>query len=234
MSYKPSVYFIAGTDTGVGKSLLCAALLKAASARGLSTVGVKPVAAGCEDTPEGLRNDDALLLRQYSTISMPYEMSNPVSLRRPVAPHIAAAEEGLKLDANRLEGFCRAVLIKRAGLTLIEGAGGWLVPINGRQTLADLVKLLGVPVILVVGIRLGCINHSLLSARAIHADGVEIAGWIANQIDPDMAFAEANIDAIAERISAPCLGRIPHFGNLPVAGCVDRAASLLTLGSMLD
>ena len=229
MSSKPAVYFIAGTDTGVGKSLVAAALLKAAASRGLSTVGVKPVAAGCEDTPDGLRSDDALLLRQYSSIAMPYEMSNPVSLRLPVAPHLAAAQEGRKLDAGRLEGFCRAVLMKRAGLTLIEGAGGWQVPLNGRQSLADLAKLLGVPVVLVVGMRLGCINHALLTARAIHADGLEIAGWIANQIDPDMALPEENIDAIAQRMSAPCLGRIPALGHLALAERVAMAATLLQL-----
>lgn len=229
MSSKPAVYFIAGTDTGVGKSLVAAALLKAAASRGLSTVGVKPVAAGCDETPDGLRSDDALLLRQYSSIAMPYEMSNPVSLRLPVAPHLAAAQEGRKLDAGRLEGFCRAVLMKRAGLTLIEGAGGWQVPLNGRQSLADLAKLLGVPVILVVGMRLGCINHALLTARAIHADGLEIAGWIANRIDPDMALPEENIDAIAQRMSAPCLGHIPALGHLALAERVAAAATLLQL-----
>lgn len=229
MSNKPAVYFIAGTDTGVGKSLVAAALLKAAASRGLSTVGVKPVAAGCEETPDGLRSDDALLLRQYSSIAMPYEMSNPVSLRLPVAPHLAAAQEGRKLDAGRLEGFCRAVLMKRAGLTLIEGAGGWQVPLNGRQTLADLAKLLGVPVILVVGMRLGCINHALLTARAIHADGLEIAGWIANRLDPDMVLPDENIDAIAERMSAPCLGRIPPLGHVSLAERVAEAAALLQL-----
>lgn len=229
MSSKPAVYFITGTDTGVGKSLVAAALLKAAGARGVSTVGVKPVAAGCEETSEGPRSEDALLLRQYSSIAMPYEMSNPVSLRLPVAPHLAAAQEGRKLDAGRLEGFCRAVLMKRAGLTLIEGAGGWQVPLNGRQSLADLAKLLGVPVILVVGMRLGCINHALLTARAIHADGLEIAGWIANRIDPDMALPDENIDAIAERMSAPCLGRIPALGHLSLTERVAAAATLLQL-----
>jgi dethiobiotin synthetase len=229
MSSKPAVYFITGTDTGAGKSLVAAAFLKAAASRGVSTVGVKPVAAGCEETPDGPRSEDALLLRQYSSIAMPYEMSNPVSLRLPVAPHLAAAQEGRKLDAGRLEGFCRAVLMKRAGLTLIEGAGGWQVPLNGRQSLADLAKLLGVPVILVVGMRLGCINHALLTARAIHADGLELAGWVANRIDPDMALADENIDAIAERMSAPCLGRIPALGHLSLTERVAAAAAQLQL-----
>jgi len=227
MSSKPKVYFVAGTDAGAGKTLVAAALLHAAATRGLSAVGIKPVAAGCQETPEGLRSDDVLLLRQHSSISMPYEMSNPVSLRLVLDPHLAAVQEGRRLDAGRLEGFCRAVLMKRAALTLIEGAGGWQAPLNGRQTLADLAKLLRVPVILVVGLRLGCINHALLTARAIHADGLDIVGWIANQIDADMAFPQASIDAIAQRLSAPCLASIPPLGHLSAPERVAQAAQCL-------
>ncbi len=229
MFSKPSVYFVAGTDTGVGKSLVAAALLQAAGSRGVSTIAVKPVATGCQAGPAGLRSEEVQLLRQYSSIVIPYEMSNPVSLPLAVAPHLAAAREGRKLDAGRLEGFCRAVLMKRAGLTLIEGAEGWQTPLNGRQSLADLAKLLGVPVILVVGMRPGCISHALLTARAIHADGLEIAGWVANQIDPDMALVDENIEAIAERMSAPCLGQIPALGHLSLDARVATAALLLRL-----
>lgn len=229
MKNKPLAFFVAGTDTQAGMSLAAAALLHAAASRGLSTLGIKPVAAGCEETPDGLRSDDVLLLRQYSSIAMPYEMSNPVSLRLPVTPHVAAAQEGRRLDAGRLEGFCRAVLMKRAGLTLVEGAGGWLVPLNGRQTLADLAKLLQLPVILIVGLRLGCINHALLTARAIQADGLQIAGWVANLVDAGMAFPEASAEAIAERLSAPCLGRLPALHHLKVAERVEAAAAHLNL-----
>jgi len=229
MSARPAAFFIAGTDTGAGKSFVAAALLKAAADRGLSTVGIKPVAAGCTVTPDGLRNEDALLLRQYSSIAMHYEMSNPVSLRLAVAPHIAAAQEGRKLDAERLAGFCRAALMKRAGLTLIEGAGGWQVPLNARQSMADLAKLLDIPVLLIVGLRLGCINHALLTARAIHADGLVLAGWIANQVDASMEFPTENIAAVAERISAPCLGSIPALGHLALPERVAAAASFLRL-----
>jgi len=229
MSIKPVACFIAGTDTAIGKSFVVAALLKAAADRGLSTIGIKPVAAGCAVTESGLRSDDVLLLQQYSSIVIPYEMSNPVSLRLAVAPHIAAAQEGRKLDAGRLEGFCRAALMKRAGLTLIEGAGGWQEPLNARQSMADLAKLLGIPVILVVGLSPGCINHALLTARAIHADGLALAGWIANQVDVSMEFAAENLEAIAQRISAPCLGAIPAQQHLALQERVAAAASLLTL-----
>ena len=229
MSSKPSVYFVAGTDTGAGKSLIAAALLNAAASRGLSTFAVKPVATGCQSVPEGLRSEGVQLLRQYSSIVLPYEMSNPVSLRLPVSPHLAAARESRKLDASRLEGFCRAALMKRVGLTLIEGAEGWQTPLNRRQTMADLAKLLGVPVILVVGMRPGCINHALLTARAILADGLQIAGWVANQIDPDMALVDDNVEAIAERMSSACLGQIPALGHLSLDERVAMASSCLRL-----
>lgn len=229
MSPDPLTFFVTGTDTGVGKTLVTAALLQAARARGLSTLGMKPLATGCDETPQGLCSEDALLLRQHSTIEVPYAMSNPVSLRLPVAPHIAAQQEERRLDAGRLEGYCRAVLMQRAGLTLIEGAGGWQVPLNNRQTLADLAKLLRHPVILVVGLRLGCINHALLTARAILADGLPLVGWVANQIDPDMAFVQDNIDAIAQRLPAPCLGHVPPLHAMGIPERVAEAAARLTL-----
>lgn len=234
MPGKPLAYFVAGTDTAVGKTLMGAALLAAASARGLSTVGIKPVAAGCTDAPDGLRCSDAQLLRQYSNLVMPYEMSNPVSLRLAEVPHLAAAQEGRRLDAGRLEGFCRAVLMKRAGLTLIEGTGGWLTPLNARQTLADLAVLLRLPVILVVGLRRGCINHALLTARAIHADGLSIAGWIACATDADMENPEASTQAIAERMSAPCLGSIPVLTHLGVEDRISDAVARLALDALLQ
>jgi dethiobiotin synthetase len=228
----PKVFFVTGTDTGVGKTLVTAALLQAAQARGLSTLGMKPLAVGCNETPQGLCSQDAQLLREYSSVEVPYAMSNPVSLRLAVAPHIAAEQESRRLDAGRLEGYCRAVLMQRAGLTLIEGAGGWQVPLNNRQTLADLAKLLRHPVILVVGLRLGCINHALLTARAILADGLPLAGWVANQIDPDMSFVQENIDAIAQRLPAPCLGHIPSLHGIGLRERVAEAASCLVLDAL--
>ncbi len=232
MSRDPTSFFVTGTDAAVGKTLIAAALLQAARARGLSTLGMKPLAVGCAETAQGLCSEDVLLLREHSSIEVPYAMSNPVCLRLAGEPHVAAQQEGRRLDAGRLEGFCRAVLMQRAGLTLIEGAGGWQVPLNNRQTLADLAKLLRHPVILVVGLRPGCINHALLSARAILADGLPLAGWVANQIDPDMAFVQQSIDAIAQRLPAPCLGHVPSLHGMSLCDRVVEAASRLTLDAL--
>lgn len=225
MPNKPFACFVTGTDTGVGKTLVTAALLCAARNQGFSTIGLKPVAAGCEQTPEGLRNEDALMLQQYTSLPLTYEQINPVALAQAIAPHIAAANEQRRLDASRLEGLCRGALMQRADLTLIEGAGGWRVPISPRQYLSDLVRLLDIPVLLVVGVRLGCINHALLSAEVIRADGARLLGWIANEVDPRMPSIDDNVRAIEERIDAPLLGRIGWLeGNEPVAAaaaCLD-------------
>src|SRR5690606_25919757 len=225
MPNKPFACFITGTDTGVGKTLVTAALLCAARNGGLSTIGLKPVAAGCEQTPVGLRNEDALMLQQYTSLPLSYEQINPVALAQAIAPLIAAVIKQRRVDAARLEGLCRGALMQRADLTLIEGAGGWRVPISPRQYLSDLVRLLDIPVLLVAGVRLGCINHALLSAEAIRADGVRLLGWIANEVDPRMPSIDDNVRGIEERIDAPLLGRIGWLeGNEPVAAaaaCLD-------------
>lgn len=217
----PQAFFVAGTDTGVGKTLVSAALLRAAREAGLSTAGCKPVAAGGEDTPEGLRNEDALALWQASSVPLAYEQVNPLCLREPASPHIAADLEGRRLGADRIAGYCRGVLGLRAGFTLVEGAGGWLCPISPRETLADVARLLQLPVILVVGMRLGCLNHALLSARMIRADGLRLAGWVANSPGGHMPHYAANRDWLASALGAPLLGEVP-----PVAS-VDEAVSAL-------
>jgi len=232
LSRDPITFFITGTDSGVGKTLVAAALLQSARTRGCSTLGMKPLAVGCDETPMGLCSEDALLLREHSSIDVPFAMTNPVSLRPTLAPHVAALQEGRRLDAGRLEGYCRAVLMQRAGLTLIEGVGGWHVPLNTRQTMADLAKLLRHPVILVVGMCTGGINHALLTARAILADGLPLAGWVANQIEPDLPFLQEHIDAIAQRLPAPCLGHIPFMHGLSVSERVAMAASHLALDAL--
>ncbi|MCE3251452.1 MAG: bioD [Cellvibrio sp.] len=206
-------FFIAGTDTDVGKTLIAAGLLIAAKSRGLTTAALKPLAAGCEKTDVGLRNADALLLQSVITEPLTYEQVNPIALEAAIAPHIAAQQEKRILSADRIAGFCRGSL-NQADFTLIEGAGGWRVPLNPQETLADVVKILRVPVILVVGVRLGCINHALLTLEAIRNDGLQVAGWIANCIDANMPVLEENIASLAARIPAPCIGVVPWLDEV--------------------
>lgn len=201
-------FFIAGTDTNVGKTLVAAGLLVAAKNMGLTTAALKPVAAGSEKTEAGLRNADALLLQSVITEPFVYEQINPIALEAAIAPHIAAQQEKRVLSADRLAGFCRGSL-NQANLTLIEGAGGWRVPLNPSETMADLARILRLPVILVVGVRLGCINHALLTIEAIRNDGLILAGWVANCVDVEMPVLEENIQSLMTRIPAPCLGVVP-------------------------
>ena len=209
--------FVTGTDTGVGKTFVSAGLLYKADAQGLSTVALKPVAAGCEHTDNGLRNDDALMLQQAINTSLTYEQINPIALEAAMAPHVAAGKEGRRITVDRLAGFCRGVLMQRKDFAVIEGAGGWRVPINHRETLADLAKVLDVPVVMVVGMRLGCINHALLTAEAIQRDGLRLAGWVSNHIDPDMPAYQESRDALEQSLPAPCVGHIPYLPNsLPI------------------
>ena len=220
-------FFIAGTDTNIGKTLVAAGLLVAAKNHGLTTVALKPLAAGCEKTDAGLRNADALLLQSVITQPLVYEQINPIALEAAIAPHIAAQQEKRVLSADRLAGFCRGSL-NLADFTLVEGAGGWRVPLNPQETLADVAKILRLPVILVVGVRLGCINHALLTVEAIRNDGLQLAGWVANCIDADMPVLQENIYSLAARILAPCLGVVPWLEN----AAPEAVASLLDAESL--
>ncbi|MCT8163192.1 dethiobiotin synthase [Pseudomonas putida] len=204
-------YFIAGTDTDVGKTTIAAGLLHAARLQGLSTLGAKPVASGCTMTPKGLRNSDAQALIDESTIKLPYEQVNPFAFEPAIAPHVAAREAGVTLTVPTLLSAMRNVLQQNADFTLIEGAGGWRVPLSGLENLSDLAIALRLPVILVVGVRLGCISHALLSAEAIERDGLQLAGWVANIIEPRTSRLEENLASLAERLPAPCLGRVPKL-----------------------
>lgn len=212
--------FVTGTDTGVGKTLVAAGLLALGRESGLSTAALKPVAAGCEETPEGLRNEDALTLLEQCTLpGLRYRDVNPVALRDPVAPHVAARRQGVELEANAIAETCRPVLARGAGLTVIEGAGGWRVPLSTPDsTLADLPRLLDLPVLLVVGMRLGCLNHALLSAEAIQRDGLRLAGWVANCQEPAMDALDDNVANLRERIPAPCLGVLPRLQPVSASG----------------
>lgn len=204
-------YFVTGTDTEVGKTTIAAGLLHAARLHGLSTAAAKPVASGCVSTVQGLRNDDALALLAQCSLPLRYEEVNPLAFEPAIAPHLAAREVGVVLDVDRLYQSVRGVLDKGADFSLVEGAGGWRVPLSGVQTLSDLAVALGLPVILVVGVRLGCINHAVLSAEAIARDGLPLAGWVANIIEPQTSRLEENLATLAERLPAPCLGHVPRL-----------------------
>lgn len=204
-------YFVTGTDTEVGKTTIAAGLLHAARLRGLSTAAAKPVASGCTRTAEGLRNDDALALLAQCSLPLRYEEVNPLAFEPAIAPHLAAREVGVTLTVDSLLEPVRSVLAQRADFSLVEGAGGWRVPLAGAENLSDLAIALGLPVILVIGVRLGCINHALLSAEAIERDGLKLAGWVANIVDPHTARLEENLATLAERMPAPCVGRVPRL-----------------------
>ncbi|WP_176514871.1 MULTISPECIES: dethiobiotin synthase [Pseudomonas] len=204
-------YFIAGTDTDVGKTTIAAGLLHAARLQGLSTLGAKPVASGCTATAKGLRNADAQALIDESTLKLAYEAVNPFAFEPAIAPHVAAREAGVALEVPALLKAMRHVLDQGADFTLVEGAGGWRVPLSDHANLSDLAVALKLPVILVVGVRLGCINHALLSAEAIARDGLQLAGWVANIIEPRTSRLEENLASLAERLPAPCLGRVPRL-----------------------
>ncbi|MDH1263118.1 dethiobiotin synthase [Pseudomonas sp. GD03944] len=219
-----AAYFVTGTDTEIGKTTIAAGLLHAARLQGLSTAAAKPVASGCTRTADGLRNDDALALLGECSLALRYDEVNPVAFEPAIAPHLAAREAGVVLDVASLRGPVRRVLEKGADFTLVEGAGGWRVPLDGQASLSDLVISLQLPVILVVGVRLGCINQAVLTAEAISRDGLILASWVANVVDPQTSRLEENLATLAERIPAPCLGCVPRLA-LPsaaaVASCLD-------------
>jgi len=218
-------YFISGTDTGVGKTLIACALLHAFARSGKSVVGMKPVAAGCD----ALLCEDVAALRAASTVDAPREWVNPYALPAPVAPHLAAQQAGIALEiAPMLNAFRQLQTL--ADVVIVEGVGGWMVPFNSTQSSADLAQQLGLPVILVVGMRLGCLNHALLTAQAIRAQGLQLAGWVANRIDPAMALCDENVQALQARLDAPLLGSVPH-NAAPEARAVAALLDLSRLGA---
>lgn len=213
----PASFYVTGTDTGAGKTLASAALLHALRARGLRAVGMKPVASGCTMGAHGWRNDDALQLLSASDPQPDYADVNPFAFVAPVAPELAAADAGVTVTlAPILEAHAR--LARQADTVLVEGVGGWAAPLSATIDQSDLVRALELPVVLVVGLRLGCISHARLSARAIAADGARLIGWIASEIDPDMDRRDDNFALLRERLPAPCWGRLPfHPAGDPAA-----------------
>ena len=217
--------FITGTDTDVGKTVVACGFLAAANQQGLRTAAIKPVAAGCEITEQGMTNNDALQLQAAASHKLSYQQINPVALEPAIAPHIAAAEAGVRMSASRLVGYCRGVSLMPVDMVFIEGAGGWRVPINSRETLADVARELECAVIVVVGMRLGCLNHALLTMEAIRRDGLQIAGWVANILDPEMPRLQENIDTLKQCINEPCLGTVPRLDDLSP----EQVAKFLTV-----
>ncbi|WP_394203564.1 dethiobiotin synthase [Shewanella waksmanii] len=221
------VYFIAGTDTDCGKTLVASALLYRFSELG-STLGVKPIASGCEHTPSGLRNSDALSLIAHANIALDYQIINPIAFEPAIAPHIAAKQQGLALTCDVIHQALAKVPFEGVDFGLVEGAGGWRLPLGQGEYLSQVVVQQQYPVILVVGLKLGCLNHALLTQEALQADGVEIAGWVGNLVDPHMSCLEENIDSLHQMMSAPCLGIIPHVPG----GNVYQAATYLDISAL--
>lgn len=216
------VYFVTGTDTDVGKTTVTAALLQRANQLGLRCFGIKPVSAGCQQDEGGVwQSDDALQLAASASVALHPDLLAPIRLPLPVSPHLAAQAAGVHLSVARLAGLVRGALSTPATHVLIEGAGGWDVPINPRESLADLAKALQFPVILVVGMRLGCLNHALLTARAIRQDGLQLVGWVANSLEPDTPLLAEQIESLQQRLHAPCLGILPYQNDQTVQSRAD-------------
>lgn len=203
-------FFITGTDTGCGKTEITLGLMHRWQQTGKVVLGMKPIASGAVQTPVGLRNEDALCIQRQCSLEVPYQQLNPFVYVPPIAPHLAAEEAGRHIDATEIrENFEQLAAI--SDMVIVEGAGGWRVPIGSDMTIPDLVRMLNLPVILVVGMRLGCINHAILTAESIQHAGLILHGWIANHIDPDMQAQQGNLKTLNKWLSAPCLGNVPYL-----------------------
>jgi dethiobiotin synthetase len=218
--------FVTGTDTHVGKTRVAAGLLRAYARRGIRAVGMKPVASGAHPTADGLGNEDALLLQSVAGMPRPYSLVNPYVFAPAIAPHIAAAEVGVEISLETITA-AYAGLVRGAEAVVVEGAGGWQVPLSATLALPDLVRALGLPVVLVVGLRLGCISHALLSARAIRADGLSLAGWVANAVDAGFERSAANIESLEKVLTVPLLGQLPHAQTMALDAVADALGGAL-------
>jgi dethiobiotin synthetase len=222
--------FVTGTDTEVGKSVVAAGLVRGLVARGLRVAVMKPVASGSRHTLDGLRNDDALALMAAANVPAPYALVNPYCFEPPISPHIAAEEAAVSVDLACIRRNFD-MLAQAADCVVAEGAGGWLAPVGPRTTMEDLALALELPVLLVVGIRLGCINHACLTKRAIEAAGAPLAGWVANTIDPAMARHKENLDTLVRLLGEPPLAVVPHLGQDSPPLALAAAAERLLAGT---
>lgn len=218
--------FVTGTDTGVGKTVVSAALTRALAARGMRVAVMKPVASGSDPTPEGLRNSDALALMSAANVAAAYDVVNPYCFAPPISPHIAAREAGVDIDLLLLRSRFDA-LAAVSDCVIVEGAGGWLAPVSDTAAMADLAAALSLPVLLVVGLRLGCLNHALLSRESLGTRGAAFAGWIANAIDPGFERAAENLATLTARLGCPPLAHVPFLEQGRDAPALDEAASRL-------
>ena len=207
-------YFVTGTDTDVGKTVCTKALLQAANQQHKRTLAYKPISAGCEDTENGLRNEDALTLQNNSSIQVSYNAVNPIAYQQPIAPHIAAMETNRPIDLTLIDQGLDFLQQQQSQFLFVEGAGGWHLPINNKQLFSEWVIGKQLPVIVVIGLKLGCLNHALLTVQSIQQSGLTIAGWIANHLQPNMPYVEQNIDTLKEYINAPLLAEIPFLKNI--------------------
>jgi dethiobiotin synthetase len=207
--------FVTGTDTDVGKTFISAALIGLLKKKGLRVAAMKPIASGCDTTEVGLRNDDALKLIQYANVDLPYDIINPYAFQAAIAPHIAAQQNNINIDLNKIKQNFELIQ-QQSDAVVVEGAGGWLVPINNTQTMADLAKILNLPIILVVGIRLGCINHALLTVEAIKQSGLPLMGWVANNIEIN-AQSEQIVSMLKLKIAAPLVAEVPFLSTQGMA-----------------
>lgn len=202
--------FITGTDTGIGKTLVACALVRALCDEGLKVAVMKPVAAGAERGPHGLRNDDALALMAASNVDAPYELVNPYCFEPAISPHIAAKEAKIDVDTGTIRQHFEQ-LRSQADWIVVEGAGGWFAPISERQTMADLAWALSLPAVMVVGLKLGCLNHAQLTRLAIESRGVVFGGWVASGVDRTMARSAENLSTLARVLGEPALDTLPYL-----------------------
>ena len=228
MSGRRRDFFVTGTDTGVGKTVASAGLLRAWRSQDHAVAGLKPVASGCERTAGGLRNEDALALARESSRDWPYEVVNPYALEPAIAPHLAAAEAGIEVGLERIRAAFRR-LQRDTEVVVVEGAGGFLVPLAPALAMPDLAVDLGLEVILVVGLRLGCLNHAFLTAEAIRHRGLGFAGWIGSQVDPGFDRLDDNLACLRAGLPAPCIGVIEHLASPDPATVANRLVRLPAL-----
>jgi len=219
--------FVTGTDTAVGKTRVACALLRAYADSGQRVLGMKPVAAGAERWPAGFRNEDVEMLRAASSVSVPRELTNPYCFEPAIAPHLAASEAGVEIELTRIVD-AYAHMCRLADRIVVEGAGGFLVPIGSGLSMADLARALGLPIVLVVGMRLGCLNHAMLTCESIERHGLRLAGWVANCVDPKMQRLDDNVFALCERITAPLLA-VSGYDPAPGSAPLFDAAKLVDL-----